>query len=98
VEAQIRTFLNCLRVEKGLSENTILAYRRDICKFAAFAAERPLKMKDVQRNHIVDFLASLYHKGLDSRSVARHLVTIRNFFRFGILEGYIEDDPASSVE
>jgi integrase/recombinase XerD len=98
VEAQIRTFLNCLRVEKGLSENTILAYRRDICKFAAFAAEHHLEMKDVQRNHIVDFLASLYHKGLDSRSVARHLVTIRNFFRFGILEGYIEDDPAATVE
>ncbi|MBZ5501588.1 MAG: site-specific tyrosine recombinase XerD [Acidobacteriia bacterium] len=98
MEAQIRTFLNCLRVEKGLSENTIMAYRRDISKFAAFAAEHHLGMKDVQRSHIVDFLASLYHKGLDSRSVARHLVTIRNFFRFAILEGYIEDDPAATVE
>ena len=98
MEAQIRTFLNCLRVEKGLSENTILAYRRDICKFAAFAAERNLEMRDVQRSHIVDFLASLYHRRLNSRSVARHLVTIRNFFRFAILEGYIEDDPAATVE
>jgi len=98
VEAQIRTFLNCLRVEKGLAENTILAYRRDIVKFAAFCAERRLAAKDIQRADVVDFLASLYRGGLDSRSVARHLVTIRHFFRFALLEGYITDDPAATIE
>ena len=98
MEAQIRTFLNCLRVEKGLSENTIQAYRRDMLKFAAFAEEHRLKTRDVQRGHIVDFLGSLYHKGLDSRSVARHLVTVRNFFRFALTEGYLDDDPAATVE
>jgi len=98
VEAQIRTFLNCLRVEKGLAENTILAYRRDIIKFAAFCAERKLGAKDIQRADVVDFLASLYRGGLDSRSVARHLVTIRHFFRFALLEGYITDDPAATIE
>ena len=98
MEAQIRTFLNCLRVEKGLAENTILAYRRDIIKFAAFCAERKLGAKDIQRADVVDFLASLYRGGLDSRSVARHLVTIRHFFRFALLEGYITDDPAATIE
>jgi len=98
VETQIRTFLNCLRVEKGLAENTILAYRRDIVKFAAFCAERKLAAKDIQRADVVDFLASLYRGGLDSRSVARHLVTIRHFFRFALLEGYITDDPAATIE
>jgi len=98
VEAHIRTFLNCLRVEKGLSENTLQAYRRDIQKFAAFAAGRHLDTKDVRRSDVVEFLASLYRKGLDSRSVARHLVTIRNFFRFALTEGYIDDDPAATVE
>jgi len=98
VEAQIRTFLNCLRVEKGLAENTILAYRRDIVKFAAFCAERKLDAKDIERADVVDFLASLYRGGLDSRSVARHLVTIRHFFRFALLEGYITDDPAATIE
>ena len=98
METQIRTFLNCLRVEKGLAENTILAYRRDIVKFAAFCAERKLAAKDIQRADVVDFLASLYRGGLDSRSVARHLVTIRHFFRFALLEGYITDDPAATIE
>ena len=98
MEAHIRTFLNCLRVEKGLSENTLQAYRRDIQKFAAFASGRKLGTKDVRRSDVVEFLASLYRKGLDSRSVARHLVTIRNFFRFALTEGHIDDDPAATIE
>jgi integrase/recombinase XerD len=98
LEADIRTFLNCLRVEKGLSPSTIEAYRRDIAKFSAFAKERGLSTRDVQRSDVVDFLASLYSNNLDSRSVARHLVTIRNFFRFALTEGCIEEDPASTIE
>jgi integrase/recombinase XerD len=98
LESDIRTFLNCLRVEKGLSQNTIDAYRRDIEKFAEFAKMRGLSTKEVRRSDIVDFLASLYNRRLDSRSVARHLVTLRNFFRFALMEGYIEEDPAATVE
>lgn len=98
MEADIRTFLNCLRVEKGLSPNTIQAYGRDIAKFAAFATQRGKSTKEVTRSDIVDFLASLYQQRLDSRSVARHLVTLRNFFRFALMEGYIDEDPAATIE
>jgi integrase/recombinase XerD len=98
VEAQIRTFLNYQRVEKGLSENTIHAYRRDMAKFAAFATGRGVGTKEIHRGDVVDFLATLYRQGLDSRSVARHLVTIRHFFRFSLMEAYIDDDPAATVE
>jgi integrase/recombinase XerD len=98
VEAHVRTFLNYLRVEKGLSDNTIQAYRRDMAKFAAFAAKRGLGTAEVRREHVVDFLGSLYRRNLDSRSVARHLVTIRHFFRFSLTEGVIEDDPAANIE
>ena len=41
---------------------------------------------------------TLYRQNLDSRSVARHLVTIRHFFRFALTEGYITDDPAANIE
>ena len=98
MEAQIRTFLNYLRVERGLSPNTIHAYRRDVLKFAAFAREHKLGTGDVRRDDIVDFLAILYRQDLDSRSVARHLATIRHFFRFALTEGLIDDDPAASIE
>jgi integrase/recombinase XerD len=98
VESQIRTFLTSLRVEKGLSENTVHAYKRDIWKFAEFIGPRKLAIDEIQRGDVVDFLASLYRRGLDSRSIARHLVTIRNFFRFSLLEGYVTDDPAATIE
>jgi len=98
LEAHVRTFLNAVRVEKGLAENTSKAYRRDLEKFIAFARQRKLSTEHVGRTDIVDFLGTLYRKGLDSRSVARHLVTLRNFFRFALIEGYVEHDPSLTIE
>jgi integrase/recombinase XerD len=98
VEAQLSSFLSYLRVEKGLSDNTIQAYRRDMEKFVAFAAKRGLKVTDVTRSDVTDFLATLYRARLDSRSVARHLVTIRHFFRFHLAEGTVNEDPAATIE
>jgi integrase/recombinase XerD len=98
LEAQIRSFLNYLRVEKGLSDNTMYAYQRDMMKFAEFAAKQKVGLPQVERAHVVDFLRSLYLKKLDSRSVARHLVTIRHFFRFCFAEGLIQEDPAANVQ
>ena len=75
------------------------AYRAGTSRnFAAFADKRGLGIGDVLRDDIVDFLGSLYRQGLDSRSVARHLVTIRHFYRFALTEGLVNDDPAANVE
>jgi integrase/recombinase XerD len=98
LEAHVRSFLNYLRVEKGLSDNTIQAYRRDMEKFTEFAGKRGLSTANVLREHVVDFLSSLYRQKLDSRSVARHLVTIRHFFRFSLMEGLVMEDPAATIE
>lgn len=98
MEAHARTYLSSVRVEKGLADNTIKAYRRDLEKFIGFAQQRQLSTKQVQRRDLVDFLAMLYRRGLDSRSVARHLTTLRNFFRFALIEGYIDEDPAATIE
>ncbi|MGA2900590.1 MAG: site-specific tyrosine recombinase XerD [Candidatus Acidiferrales bacterium] len=99
MEAAIRSFLSYLRVEKALSQNTIDAYRRDLEKFSAFATERGLeKAPQVKRADVVDFLASLYLRKLDARSVARHLVSLRQFFRFLLSEELIPEDPVVTVE
>jgi integrase/recombinase XerD len=98
LEGQIRSFLNYLRVEKGLSTNTLHAYRRDMEKFAAFAAKQKLTVNQIDRGHVVDFLRTLYLRKLDSRSVARHLVTIRHFFRFAFTEGFVQEDPAVNIQ
>jgi integrase/recombinase XerD len=98
LEAHIQSFLNYLRVEKGLSPNTIHAYRRDMAKFAEFAAKQKIAAAQIERSHVVDFLRTLYLRKLDSRSVARHLVTIRHFFRFAFTEGFIQEDPAINIQ
>ena len=99
MEAAIRSFLSYLRVEKALSQNTIDAYRRDLEKFYEFATERGLeKAPHVKRADVVDFLASLYLRKLDARSVARHLVSLRQFFRFLLSEELIPEDPVVTVE
>jgi integrase/recombinase XerD len=90
--------MNYLRVEKGLSDNTMYAYRRDMVKFAEFVAKENVTTGQIERRHVVDFLRSLYLKKLDSRSVARHLVTIRHFFRFCFAEGVIQEDPAANIQ
>jgi integrase/recombinase XerD len=98
ISAAISAFLTHVRVEKGLSANTISAYGRDMLKFDAFAKKRKLVLKSVSRDDLVDFLADLYRHKLESRTVARHLVTLRNFFRFAQVNELITDDPSLNLE
>ena len=94
----ITTFLNHARVEKGLSPNTTSAYRRDLVKFDEFAKKRRLSLEAVSCDVLVDFLASLYRQKLESRTVARHLVTLRNFFRYAQVQDLISVDPTLNLE
>jgi integrase/recombinase XerD len=98
IESLIRAFLNHSQVEKGLSENTIAAYARDLAKFAAFAEKGGLPLESLNRNHLVDFLESLYRQNLDSRTVARALASLRNLFRFALTEEVISIDPTLNLE
>jgi integrase/recombinase XerD len=94
----IATFLNHARVEKGLSPNTTSAYRRDLVKFDEFAKKRKLSLEAVTADVLVDFLAALYRQKLESRTVARHLVTLRNFFRYAQVLDLIAVDPTLNLE
>jgi integrase/recombinase XerD len=98
VAAAISSFLTHIRVEKGLSSNTVSAYRRDLIKFSEFAQKRKLSLETVSRDDLVDFLAGLYRQKLESKSVARHLVSLRNFFRFAQIQELIPADPSTNLE
>jgi integrase/recombinase XerD len=98
ISATISSFLTYVKVEKGLSSNTVSAYRRDLVKFDVFAQKRRLSLEAVSRDDLVDFLASLYRLKLESRTVARHLVTLRNFFRFAQIQELITTDPSINLE
>jgi integrase/recombinase XerD len=94
----IASFLNYIKVEKGLAPNTLAAYDRDLRKFEHFAEKRGLRLEALSRDHVVDFLGDLYRQGLDSRTVARHLVSLRNLFRFALAEGALSADPTLNLE
>ena len=98
LHAAIVSFLNYVKVEKGLAANTLAAYARDLSKFEAFAQKRGLDLQTASRDHIVDFLGDLYRLGLDSHTVCRHTVSLRNFFRFALAEDAIAADPTLNLE
>ena len=86
----IQAFLNFCRVEKGLAPNSIQSYQLDLKRFID-AQRRPLR--DLQPGHLARYVESLYSAGLSARSIARHITTLRNFYRFLIQEGQLEQDP-----
>ncbi len=98
IAAAISSYLTHVQVEKGLASNTLSAYRRDMAKFEDFAKKRKLALNAVKRDDLVDFLASLYRQKLESKTVARHLVTLRNFFRHAQVQGLISEDPTAHLE
>src|ERR1700687_776589 len=99
MESTIHVFLSYLRVEKALAQNTILAYGRDLRRFAEFLRKRhKLRWEDVTREDIVDFLSSLYKEKLDSRSVARFLVSLRGLYKFAMMENMVSTDPTENLE
>ena len=98
ISAAISSFLTHVKVEKGLSANTVSAYRRDLVKFEGFAKKRKLMVETVSRDDLVDFLAGLYRDKLESRTVARQLVTLRNFFRWAQTQEIITEDPSIKLE
>jgi len=90
-------FLDFARVEKGLAANSIESYRRDLTEFSAFLRRLGKPPSAVDRDDIRAFLKQLYKRELGARSVARHLVSLRNLFRFLMREGRLIADPTADV-
>src|SRR5437868_3459971 len=90
-------FLNYLAVERGLATNTLDSYRRDIERLALFAAKREKSLATLDRADLLDFIKELRVAGLDPKTVARHLVTARNFYKYLILDGHIRHDPTVNI-
>ena len=98
LSAAIAGFLTHVQVEKGLASNTLSAYRADLAKFEEFAKKRKVALQAITQDHLVDFLAGLYRQKLESKTVARHLVSLRNFFRYAQMQEFVTDDPTAHLE
>jgi len=95
---ELRAFLEYLRVEKGLAANSVVAYQRDLVELMEFVRKISRELTEVRRDDLRNFLASLHRRGLSARSVARHLVSLRNFFRFLVKEGKVRQDPTRDID
>lgn len=91
-------FFNYLRVERGLSPNTLVAYGGDLEKLAAFARQSGKDLVSLERDDLIRFIQHLHELGLEARSIARALVTIRSFFKFLVLDGLLKRDPSANLE
>lgn len=81
-ESLIEIFLNHCAVERGLSKNTIAAYRRDLGKFNDFLKASRFEIKELNATNIYEFSAELRRSGLSDSSIARHVVAVRSLFTF----------------
>lgn len=91
------SYLNYLRVERGLSKNTVEAYGRDLSDFLAFLDKHKLTYQMVEREELMDYLQDLYSR-LSARSISRRIVSLRSFYRFLILDGFASNDPTEALE
>lgn len=95
----IETFLDYLSVERGLSANTILAYRKDLNLYLDYLSEKKIgSLSQAPRNCITDFMFSQKDKGICANSISRRLAAIKSFYRFLVRERVIKDDPSSLVD
>ena len=86
-------FINHLRVERGLSENTIQSYSRDLMRFFQFLEKRKLSPLLVTQDDIFEYVGTL-SAVLSVRSTARNISALKMFFRFLVSDGKIESSPA----
>lgn len=93
-------FLAMLRDERGASEHTLRAYRREVSGFAGYLAEllgKDADIRTVEHTHIRTYLAVLFDKGLTKASVARALAAVRSWFKWLAKSGLVEGNPAVLV-
>jgi len=97
-QRDLSRFLSYVQVEKGLAGNTLLAYRRDLTKFAAYLGRNGRELRAAGRDDIRGFLAELHRNRLSARAAARHLASLRGFFRFLVREGDTDQDPTAQID
>jgi integrase/recombinase XerD len=97
-EAVIDKFLDAIWMERGLSANTLGAYRADLVSLRRWLAERDVSLIYATRSDLLAFIAWRTEQGAKPRSTARQLSSFRRFFRFLLREGVIQEDPTVKID
>ncbi|MEK6529041.1 MAG: site-specific tyrosine recombinase XerD [Nitrospirota bacterium] len=93
----IERFLNYLTVEKGLSANTIEAYKNDITKFTAYLEKTGTNITDFTKKNLISYLNHIRDSGCQTSTIARNISCFRGLCNFMISEGIIKENPAENL-
>jgi len=96
LKEKLDDFLSFIRYEKGLSENTFLAYKNDIFNFIKFLNEH--KIAEVTEDTIMDFIFALKNKNYSTLSIARMLVAVKNYYKFLVNEKVLSVSPFENMD
>jgi integrase/recombinase XerD len=93
----LRLFLDYLSVEKGLTANTIISYGRDLDKYLSFLQRHKVGWRQADEATIGRFVRDESRAGLQARSLARLISALKSFYRFLLLDGFVDSDPTANV-
>lgn len=94
----LSSFLDYLRIEKGLAALSIQAYTTDIGQFAEFLEKYKRGLSTARRDDVREFLQHLFSHQVDGRSVGRKLSALRHLYRYLLLDKKIDHDPTLNIE
>ncbi|MEA3489689.1 MAG: site-specific tyrosine recombinase XerD [Candidatus Omnitrophota bacterium] len=98
MKEQIDQFIYFLQVERGVSDNTVQSYMRDLVKFGGYIRKAKKDLSDVKREDIVGFLMYLKDRGLSASTIARNLAALKTFWKFLVAEQVVKENVAAVVE
>lgn len=99
VNHHIEGYINSLWLEKGLSEHTLSAYRRDLQQFSQFLSQQHIEnLLTVKSIDIQNYLSTRLNKGQSARSTARLLSCLRGFYQYNIRENQIQENPTQFID
>ena len=96
-DSNLRSFLNYLLVDKGLSNNTVKAYEADISSFFQWLDNEDLKYKNLQEDHINQYISFLFQRKMRSSSVNRKISSIKSFYIFLVKRNFVKSSPLNDL-
>src|SRR5947209_1312909 len=98
LDPMVKSFLDYLNVEKGLTPLTVASYKSDLVQFMEFLQARRRGLQEARREDVRGFLSQLFANGVKDRSVARKLSALRHFYKYLLLDRMIKHDPTLEID
>jgi integrase/recombinase XerD len=94
----LKEFLTYIQVEKGLAQQSIASYERDLTRLQTWAIQNGKDLADLTRTDLRKWIASLSREGLAPTSIGRAVSSTRGFYKFLMLDGHIKQHPAEDLD